>query len=202
MRVLLQRLYTPPCNIGRIFAEHSSRRKCKTEYNIKPDAETSLRQKRRYITGLRIYCACLLSALLCYRDEQGFLVRVSGGEAASQLCDVPGLPRDTVEVSRIEKEESARTRLCRNLAVHILAGSKGGLSPWQFRNLSSHKLGRNRAAPLVADRSRRNPLPTGAPHWGEFQNAPGERFERGACPAREGRPFEGIDELPLKPPAA
>ena len=44
------------------------------------------------------------------------------------------------------------------------------------------------------------PYPTGAPHGGEFQNAPGERFERGACPAREGRPFEGIDEL--KPQAA
>ena len=100
--------------------------------------------------------------------------------------------KDEKAPARVEQEDNARTRPCQNNAVDKPAGSKGGLSPWQILRTES----------LVADRSRRNPLPTGAPHGGEFQNAPGERFERGACPAREGRPGRGcaVRENGGKPP--
>ncbi len=53
------------------------------------------------------------------------MIRVSGGEAASQLCDVPELPRDTVFLIReITRKLVHNSEMCRG-SLAIRWGSEG-----------------------------------------------------------------------------
>ena len=63
-------------------------------------------------------------------------------QAASQLCDVPELPRDTVEVRRIEKEENAPTRVEQDKTART-KGERDNPPPQQTR--CPHKVSCKRA---------------------------------------------------------